>query len=445
MGNNSSGLKPPFTEKYTFDYESGKVKIGLCEMQGWRSSMEDASLIHLSKFHKDMDQPENNHEDDEPDSSGKIDDCLNMQYSFSDQESNSDNSMDSIEEVNESDFKETENKVKYRRKYKDYISLFGVFDGHGGSLISRFVADNFLPVFKHCFLLNQSKHEKHPNSKHLIENKTKSFRSNYDSTKESSTIHNKNKMRLSKSTTILEVIEQVLIQTFLDLDDLLLTSHVQTLFRDFRELKRPDIKIDNIKNLLADNTDYVMSSSQSYGYLMGTTANVICIFNNNLIVANVGDSLGVLFQKGKAVILNTEHKVSIQGEEERVLKSGFQIHNGRVDGKLNLTRAIGDLQFKDKKLRPYEQAVTAYPEILVYELDETCEFFVSGCDGIWDCVEPQKFCEYISGELKKEVKISTIIANIQDMILSKTINSPIGTDNMTCMIVKLKSFDNEEN
>ena len=124
-----------------------------------------------------------------------------------------------------------------------------------------------------------------------------------------------------------------------------------------------------------------------------------------------------------------------------MLRSGKKIINGRVDGKLNLTRAIGDLQFKEKKLRAYEQAITAYPEISTYKLNEHSEFFVSGCDGIWDCVEPQKFCEFISAEIKKGIKISQVIANTQDMILSKTINSPIGTDNMTCMIVKFKAFN----
>ena len=59
------------------------------------------------------------------------------------------------------------------------------------------------------------------------------------------------------------------------------------------------------------------------------------------------------------------------------------------------------------------------------------------CDGLWDCVEPQKLCESISKKLKdKEVKISSIISDVFDTILSKTNNTLIGTDNMSCVIIE---------
>ena len=172
---------------------------------------------------------------------------------------------------------------------------------------------------------------------------------------------------------------------------------------------------------------------------MGTTANVITIFNNTILIANAGDSLSVLFRNNKAVILNTEHKLSIKSETERVLNAGRKIINDRIDGKLNLSRALGDYQFKDKHLKPFEQAVSPIPEILSYPLDSHCEFLITACDGVWDCVDPQKLCEFISKELKENIKsISEIISNIEDMILSTTVNSPIGTDNMTCMIIQFK-------
>ena len=54
MGNQTvmSANTPPFTEKKTIDYDSHDFLIGLAEMQGWRNSMEDASLIHIAKIHK---------------------------------------------------------------------------------------------------------------------------------------------------------------------------------------------------------------------------------------------------------------------------------------------------------------------------------------------------------------------------------------------------------
>ncbi len=45
------------------------------------------------------------------------------------------------------------------------------------------------------------------------------------------------------------------------------------------------------------------------------------------------------------------------------------------------------------------------------------------CDGVWDCVDIQKLCEHISIRLKSRIKISDIIAELFDQIISKTNNS----------------------
>lgn len=75
----------------------------------------------------------------------------------------------------------------------------------------------------------------------------------------------------------------------------------------------------------------------------------------------------------------------------------------------------------NKNLKSYEQAVTAYPEISVYELNSDIEFIVMACDGIWDCVDVQKFCEEISSKIKSyKQQLSSLISNLFDVIISKT-------------------------
>ena len=62
---------------------------------------------------------------------------------------------------------------------------------------------------------------------------------------------------------------------------------------------------------------------------------------------------------------------------------------------------------------------------------EGIEFIIMGCDGLWDCVEPQKLCENISRRLKaKNEKISDIIGDIFDTIISKSNNSKILLNNL---------------
>ena len=74
---------------------------------------------------------------------------------------------------------------------------------------------------------------------------------------------------------------------------------------------------------------------------MGTTANILFIKNNYLYFANVGDSIAVMFKNGVAIRLNNEHKVTLPSESSRIAKSGAKIIHNRIEGRLNLSRAIG--------------------------------------------------------------------------------------------------------
>ena len=137
-------------------------------------------------------------------------------------------------------------------------------------------------------------------------------------------------------------------------------------------------------------------------YNTGCTANIAFIKQGFIYIANVGDSLAVLYQNGKAIKLNLEHKLNLSGEKERIINSGSIIINNRIEGRLNLTRAIGDFSFKNKReLKNYEQAVIAYPEIHKFRIVDDMEFIIMASDGVWDCVDIQKICQNISVKFKK--------------------------------------------
>ncbi len=172
-------------------------------------------------------------------------------------------------------------------------------------------------------------------------------------------------------------------------------------------------------------------------FSVGTTANVVFIRDGYCYVANVGDSLAVLYKNGKAIRLNTEHKPSVAKERERVINSGNQIVNNRVSGRLNLTRAIGDFIHKNNAdLNFNQQAVICLPEINKFKITSDMQFIIMGCDGIWDCVEIQKFCDFISKKLKEKVSIPMILKELFSSIISKSNERKFGSDNMTCMIIE---------
>lgn len=84
----------------------------------------------------------------------------------------------------------------------------------------------------------------------------------------------------------------------------------------------------------------------------GTTATV-CLFRNSreLVVGHVGDSKAFMCRYGKVVRLTIDHKPDDVKENERILSSGghiiwTSIGKGRVNGKLDMTRSIGDFDLK---------------------------------------------------------------------------------------------------
>jgi serine/threonine protein phosphatase PrpC len=81
---------------------------------------------------------------------------------------------------------------------------------------------------------------------------------------------------------------------------------------------------------------------------IGCTANVLLIDydKRKFYVANAGDSRCVMGHGGKCTALSFDHKPENQTEIDRIYKAGSTIIEGRVDGNLNLTRALGDLRHK---------------------------------------------------------------------------------------------------
>ncbi|XP_047328297.1 probable protein phosphatase 2C 60 [Impatiens glandulifera] len=171
----------------------------------------------------------------------------------------------------------------------------------------------------------------------------------------------------------------------------------------------------------------------------GCTACVAVLRQNQLIVANAGDSRCVISRKGQAHNMSRDHKLDIEDERERILKAGGFIHAGRVNGTLNLTRAIGDMEFKQNKfLAPEKQIVTANPDINTVELCDDDEFIVLACDGIWDCMSSQQLVDFIHEHLKTETKLSLICEKVMDRCLAPSTSIGDGCDNMTIILVQLR-------
>jgi len=172
----------------------------------------------------------------------------------------------------------------------------------------------------------------------------------------------------------------------------------------------------------------------------GATAVVAAIRDGQLHVANAGDSRAVLSRRGTAVPLSFDHKPALATELARIDKAGGWVTaQGRINGNLNLSRALGDLKYKgDRALGRHEQMITAEPDVTTHALEQGDEFIVIACDGVWDCMTNQQVCDFV-----KERLLSMPLDKIAEDILDHCIaddprnTGGIGGDNMTAIIVRL--------
>ncbi len=89
--------------------------------------------------------------------------------------------------------------------------------------------------------------------------------------------------------------------------------------------------------------------------------------------------------------MSVDHKPDLPSEKARIEKAGGFVEDNRVKGVLNLSRSLGDLEYKqDKALSVENQMITCVPEIKVEKLKPTHDYMVIACDGIWDCLTSQE-------------------------------------------------------
>lgn len=71
------------------------------------------------------------------------------------------------------------------------------------------------------------------------------------------------------------------------------------------------------------------------------------ITETEIYCANAGDSRCVLSVDGRAIDLSIDHKPDLATEKARIERAGGFVEENRVKGVLNLSRSLGDLEYKD--------------------------------------------------------------------------------------------------
>ncbi|THH12202.1 hypothetical protein EW146_g7785 [Bondarzewia mesenterica] len=161
--------------------------------------------------------------------------------------------------------------------------------------------------------------------------------------------------------------------------------------------------------------------------------------DNQVYVANAGDSRVVMSINGTVEPLSYDHKPQNELERERIHGAGGYVEYGRVNGNLALARALGDFEYKKNySIPPERQVITANPEVITHDIAEVDEFIVLACDGIWDCLSSQQVVNIVRLQVSQGKSLPEICDNLCDLCLAPdTVGAGYGCDNMTVMIVAL--------
>ncbi|KAG5673705.1 putative protein phosphatase 2C 61 [Polypedilum vanderplanki] len=177
------------------------------------------------------------------------------------------------------------------------------------------------------------------------------------------------------------------------------------------------------------------------GKQSGCTAVVAVLDGCDLYVANAGDSRCVLCRNGRVIEMTADHKPEDDTEFQRIKKAGGRVTlDGRVNGGLNLSRAIGDHGYKNNKsLPPEEQMITAMPDLKKITLEPEDDFMILACDGIWNYMSNEEVVGFVKERINSNKSLTAICEELFDNCLApNTLGDGTGCDNMTAIIVKFK-------
>ena len=160
-------------------------------------------------------------------------------------------------------------------------------------------------------------------------------------------------------------------------------------------------------------------------YEVGSTASIIYItkigYKRILYCINIGDTKCILTQNNCSRKISYDDLTNDNYENNRINKGGGLIMNGRVSGKLMITRAFGDWEQKSF-------GVISSPHITKIEINSDHKYVIMASDGVWDVMDDL------------EVYSLSLEAENSKELCNEIINNSLekgSKDNISCFVIKL--------
>ena len=151
-----------------------------------------------------------------------------------------------------------------------------------------------------------------------------------------------------------------------------------------------------------------------------------------LVAANIGDSRLVLSRDGEAVALSRDHKPDDPIEMDYIRSQGGKVTypSGvpRVNGVMALSRAIGD--------RSETPSIRAEPDLIRQVLSREDDFYVLATDGLWDVMTNQEVVTFLRDCYETDLSDDSRQELTKNLVLEAL--SRGAEDNITVLVVWLR-------
>ena len=314
------------------------------------------------------------------------------------------------------------------------ISLFGIFDGHNGSEISKYLSLHF--------------------SQFLSENK-KFINGDYKQALKETFINIDNSLR---ALEVQKEISKFSIKNSLNFSELNLKEEENKNISNFLELFNP-------RNLEGANI----------AEFCGSCGIIVLVTEKNVYIANSGNSKCIPINIKNEIMkdkINKEHIITDQNEINRLkLAYGFVeeendniFDNNETNEKIKfkpinycpliITRGFGDLIYKDIKLiKQEDQYISVNPDIIEVPIDELGYMIIGNNEVFDETIDNNKdnnynIVKFFFEKNKNNKKISEIIEEFFDENISKKEkNKQIENmiNNIGCIIIEFKHDNNTIN
>ena len=308
------------------------------------------------------------------------------------------------------------------------LNIFGIFDGHGGREIPKYLSSHFFEFLKN--------NENFKNTKY----------------------------------------KEALSETFLEIDKSFKTDNVQKELikysEEFKSLKEQEIKNiysigekvneDELKQIITFNEvlDPRNIENSNVADFTGSSGIIILIGDSkNLFIAHAGNSRCLVVNKEGVIISKTKDHNMDDPEEKKRVELARSLDEEEEERRafdidplaeyLEVTRGFGFFEFKENEwMEQRDQEVSAVPDIIEVPLKEI-QYIIIGSHGMfegdWNDINNEDntnniICKFFIEEMRKDENklYSKIIEEYFEKNISKDKNNNKGLDNMSCIFISLK-------